>query len=79
MRKEHIVKEVPVSFVRKLVLEQKTCPVCEKSFRGVKQRTYCSRSCRAKADYMRNAEGYKSARMERYRTEKATSQAAKKN
>jgi hypothetical protein len=70
MRKEHVVKEVPVSFVRKLVLEQKTCPVCEKSFRGVSQRTYCSRSCRAKADYKRNAEAYKNARMERYRAEK---------
>ena len=64
------MKKIPVSFVRTLVLEQKTCPICKNSFQGAKQRTYCSRSCRAKADYERNAEQYRQARMERYRAEK---------
>ena len=61
------VKEVAVSFVRRLTLEEKTCPVCNKKFEGVKKRKYCSRACQAKADYDRNAETYRAHRREVYR------------
>ena len=64
------VKEVTVSFVRRLKLEDKTCPQCGKAFEGVKKRKYCSRACQAKADYDRNAETYRLARMRRYQEQK---------
>jgi hypothetical protein len=64
------VKEVAVSFVRRLTLEEKTCPVCHKRFEGVKKRIYCSRACQAKADYVRNAEAYRASRMKSYRKSK---------
>lgn len=64
------VKEVPVSFVRKLKLVEKTCPTCQQKFEGVKKRTYCSRRCQAKADYDRHAEAYRKARMDSYYAQK---------
>jgi len=64
------VKEIPVSFVRRLKLEEKVCPQCGNRFEGVKKRTYCSRACQAKADYERHAEQYREARMEKYRAQK---------
>ena len=64
------VKEIAVSFVRRMKLEEKVCPQCGKRFEGVKKRTYCSRACQAKADYERHAEQYRKARMESYRQQK---------
>ena len=69
---EH-VKEVQVSYVRRLKLEEKTCPQCGQRFLGVKKRRYCSRACQAKADYARHAEQYRQARMESYRRRKSES------
>ena len=66
------VQEVAVSFVRRLTLEEKTCPVCNKRFEGVKKRVYCSRACQAKADYERHADQYRKARVEKYQAEKKT-------
>lgn len=65
------MREVAVSFVRKMTLETKVCPQCGKKFEGVKKRKYCTRACQAKADYERNAETYRTARMESYRRQKA--------
>lgn len=65
------VKEVSVSYIRKVRLVEKTCPVCGKKFEGVKIRKFCSRPCQNKADYDRHAQEYRQARMERYRTERA--------
>jgi endogenous inhibitor of DNA gyrase (YacG/DUF329 family) len=70
MARREKVKEVPVSYTRKVRLVEKTCPVCGKKFEGVKIRKFCSRSCQNKADYERHAKEYRQARMERYRAEK---------
>jgi endogenous inhibitor of DNA gyrase (YacG/DUF329 family) len=69
-RSKERVMEVPVSFVRRLRLEDKTCPTCGKKFEGVKKRKYCSRACQAKADYEKHTEQYRKARMEKYYAEK---------
>lgn len=64
------VKEVAVSFTRRLRLEEKTCPQCGASFQGVKIKKFCSRECQRKADYERNAATYRAARVEKYRQQK---------
>ena len=69
-----LMKEVPISYVRHLRLEEKTCPQCGKVFIGVKKRRYCDRPCQAKADYARHAEQYRQARMDSYRRRKAVTQ-----
>ena len=73
VRRKERVKEIPVSFVRRLRLEEKTCPVCGKKFEGVKKRQYCSRACQSKADYARHAEQYRQHRLEKYHAEKNAS------
>ena len=70
MKKRERVLEVPVSFVRRFQLEEKTCPQCGKQFEGVKKRKYCSRACQAKADYERHADEYRMARVKKYHAEK---------
>ncbi|HJY82389.1 MAG TPA: hypothetical protein VKK81_15075 [Candidatus Binatia bacterium] len=70
MARREKVKEVPVSYIRKVRLVEKTCPVCGKKFEGVKIRKFCSRSCQNKADYGRHGEEYRQARMENYRRQK---------
>jgi endogenous inhibitor of DNA gyrase (YacG/DUF329 family) len=70
VKKQERVLEVPVSFVRRFRLEEKTCPQCGKKFEGVKKRKYCSRACQAKADYERHADEYRKARVEKYRSAK---------
>ncbi len=45
-KKEKMVKETSVSFVRKTTLEKKTCPQCGKEFTGAIVAKYCSRACR---------------------------------
>lgn len=60
------------SYVRRVELVTKTCPVCGKHFEGVKIRKFCSRSCQNKSDYRRHQEEYRQARMDRYRDEQAS-------
>lgn len=58
------------AYTRRVTLIKKTCPVCAKVFEGVKIRKFCSRTCQNKADYERNAETYRKARLDRYHEEK---------
>ena len=78
-KKEQVLEQqvsVSYTYTRRLRLEEKRCPVCGKTFVGVRKRKYCSRRCQAKADYLRNAETYRQQRVESYRKQKE--QAAKK-
>ena len=54
-------------FVRRIPLEEKTCPVCGKAFVGPKRQICCSVSCQQKAIYQRHAEERRAKRRERYR------------
>lgn len=69
-RKKETVKEVAVSFVRRIRLEEKTCLVCGSKFIGPKKNLYCGRACQNKAHYERHAKEYRQARMEKYHAEK---------
>ena len=73
MRKKKVLVQTieRTTYTRRLQLEEKQCPVCGKTFEGVKKRQYCSRACQSKADYQRHAEQYRKARMETYRQQKA--------
>jgi len=66
MPKQQKVMEI----VRRLPLEQKMCPTCEKEFWGPAIRKFCSTSCRNKAAYYRNPEAYRASRMKSYRKAK---------
>jgi hypothetical protein len=69
-KRKQKVKEVAVSFVRKLPLIEKQCTICGKKFTGIKKSAYCSPACKSRANYARNAEQYRAARREKYQTEK---------
>jgi hypothetical protein len=72
-KKEKVLEQtihVTYTYTRRVPLVEKRCLQCGRSFVGVKQKKYCSRACQAKADYERNTEQYRQARMERYRAEK---------
>ena len=58
------------TYTRRLRVEEKQCPVCGKTFEGVKTRQFCSSACKAKARYQRHAETYRAKRMEKYRQQK---------
>jgi endogenous inhibitor of DNA gyrase (YacG/DUF329 family) len=60
------------AYTRRVTLEKKTCPVCGKTFEGVKIRQFCSSACQKKADYERHAEQYRKARMEKYHALRAS-------
>jgi len=60
------------SYVRKLPLMEKACPVCQQTFWGAKVKRYCSRACQNKANYGRHAEEYRENRVEKYQAEKKT-------
>ena len=72
MKKEKVVvqKIERTSYTRRLTLEEKVCPTCQKKFEGVKRRRYCSRACQSKADYARHAEQYRQHRVDKYYAEK---------
>jgi endogenous inhibitor of DNA gyrase (YacG/DUF329 family) len=72
MRKKKVLTQTieRATYTRRLALEEKRCPVCGKTFEGVKKRLFCSRACQSKADYERHAEQYRKARVEKYRAEK---------
>lgn len=67
MPKQQKVMEI----VRRLPMEKKTCPTCEKEFWGPAVRKFCSPSCRNKAAYHRNPEAYRASRMKSYRKKQA--------
>ena len=69
-KEKEAVREVQVSFTRRLRLEDKTCPVCSKKFQGTKKKAYCSRACQNRAHYERHAEDYRERRLKSYRAEK---------
>jgi len=71
------VKEIPVSFVRRMQLVEKACAVCGRTFTGTKKSVYCSLVCKNRANYERHAGEYRKARVEKYRAEK-TAAAGKK-
>ena len=64
------VKEIPVSFVRRMQLVEKACAVCGRTFTGTKKSVYCSQACKNRANYGRHAEEYRQQRVEKYRAEK---------
>jgi hypothetical protein len=61
-------KEIEIT--RRMVLEEKTCPICGKTFWGAKVKRYCSRACQNKAHYGRHANEYRQQRVEKYHAEK---------
>ena len=69
-KRKQKVKEVAVSFVRKLPLIEKQCAVCGKTFAGIKKSKYCSLACGNKAAYQRHAEQRRKERMAKYYAEK---------
>jgi len=71
MKKKEEVREVHVSFVRRLRLIEKTCVVCQRTFTGVKKSLYCGKACKNKATYERHGAKYRQARMAKYYREKA--------
>lgn len=66
------------AYTRRVALVEKTCPVCGKTFEGVKIRKFCGRACQNRADYERHGEEYRQARMERYRAEKSPGPSTRK-
>ena len=65
------VKEIPVSFVRRLPLVDKACAVCGRPFRGASTRTYCGLVCKNRANYRQHAEQRRAERREKYHAEKS--------
>ncbi len=65
-RKKEQVKEIVVSFVRRLRLEEKTCAVCGQRFVGTKKGKYCGRSCQNKAFYERHGNELRKQRRRKY-------------
>ncbi len=56
------VKEVVVSFTRKIPLVEHTCPVCRTAFKGANIKVYCSETCRKAAAWDRNGDKYNAGR-----------------
>ena len=77
-KKVPMVKEVPVSFVRRFQLTKKICPVCGKSFMGTKKAKYDSSACQQKANYARHAEKYRTQKLEKYHAEKKVTKSTRK-
>lgn len=72
-RKEKHVKEVAVSFVRRIPLIKKQCATCGRTFTGTKKSVYCSQSCKSRANYLKHAEQRRRHRLEKYHAEKTAS------
>lgn len=64
------VKTRSIAIVRRIVVEQKTCPQCGKVFEGAKVAKFCSRACANTAAYARNADVYRENRRKKYAAEK---------
>ncbi len=61
------VKTRAITIVRRITIEQKTCPQCGKTFEGAKVAKFCSKTCANNASYARHAEQYRAHRREVYR------------
>jgi ferredoxin len=70
IQKKEQVKEIAVSFVRRIRLEEKTCTVCGQKFVGTKKSKYCGRVCQNKAFYERHADQLRRLRVKKYREER---------
>ena len=70
-KKEPRVKEVAISFVRRLQIEEKTCPACKKRFQGIRKQTYCSPACRSNFHYALHADQLRQRRRDAYHRQKA--------
>jgi endogenous inhibitor of DNA gyrase (YacG/DUF329 family) len=55
-----------IEVVKRITVEQKTCPQCGKKFEGAKVVRFCSKSCANKASYQRHAEEARERRREKY-------------
>jgi len=69
VRQKEQVREIQVSFVRRLRLEEKACAVCSQKFVGTKKSKYCGRTCQNKAFYERHGSKLRRQRREKYREE----------
>jgi hypothetical protein len=58
-RKERVI-------VRREPVEDKACPVCERSFEGLRRQRYCSVNCANRASYARHAEQRRATKREQY-------------
>ena len=56
------VKEVAVSFTRRIPQVEHICSKCEKAFQGAKIKVYCSEKCRKAAAWDRNGDKYNAGR-----------------
>jgi hypothetical protein len=56
--------------VRKIIVEQKICPQCGKTFEAPKIAKFCSKLCANKASYQRHAKDVRKRRVEKYHAEK---------
>ena len=70
VKKKEQIKEIEVSFVRRLRLEEKTCAICGQKFTGTKKSKYCGKACQNKAFYERHGETLRQQRVKKYREEK---------
>jgi hypothetical protein len=70
VKKKEQVKEIEVSFVRRLRLEEKPCVVCGQKFMGTKKSKYCGKACQNKAFYERHGETLRQQRVKKYQEEK---------
>lgn len=70
VKKKEQVKEIEVSFVRRLRLEEKACVVCGQKFTGTKKSKYCGKACQNKAFYERHGAELRRQRVKKYREEK---------
>ena len=70
MKKSPDVKIIQVTLERHIPLVEKKCVQCGTSFKGPKNKQYCSRACVQKAAYHRNPEAYRESRMRSYRKAK---------
>jgi len=52
--------------VRREPVEDKTCPICERSFEGLRRQRYCSVNCANRASYARHAEKRRAEKREQY-------------
>ncbi len=69
--KKQKVKVVTITQLeRRLPLFEKTCPVCEKRFEGIRKAQYCSVNCANKASYARNREARNARRVQKYHASK---------
>jgi hypothetical protein len=67
VKKKEPIKEIEVSFVRRLRLEEKTCTICGQKFTGTKKSKYCGKTCQNKAFYERHSNELRRQRREKYR------------